>query len=84
MIEENQLKEFIVNVVKDDDITIKDIGKDTVLVGENGVFFDSVDVFALIVELDNKFGIKVQDDDIIEEKLKTFQSFFDFIKEKQK
>ena len=49
-----------------------------------GVFFDSVDVLELIVELDNKFGIKVQDDDIIEEKLKTFQSFFDFIKEKQK
>lgn len=84
MIDENQLKEFIINVVKDDDISVDNINDDTVLIGEDGIFFDSVDVLELIVELDNKFGIKVQDDDIVEEKLKTFKTFSDFIKDKQK
>ena len=79
-----EIKEFIINTIKDDDITINDINDNTILVGEDGVFFDSVDVLELIVELENKYGIKIQDNDLIKEKLKTFGSFYEFIQENKK
>ena len=76
-----EIKEFIIKTIKDDDITVDDINDDTILVGEDGIFFDSVDVLELIVELENKYGIKIQDNDLIKEKLKTFSSFYEFIQE---
>ena len=76
-----EIKEFIIKTIKDDDITVDDINDDTILVGEDGIFFDSVDVLELIVELENKYGIKIQDNDLIKEKLKTFGSFYEFIQE---
>ena len=79
-----EVKEFIIETIKDDDITVNDINDNTILVGENGIFFDSVDVLELIVELENKYGIKIQDNDLIKEKLKTFDSFYDFIQENKK
>jgi len=82
--EKSHLKEFIVKTINDDDITAKDINDDTVLVGEEGIFFDSVDVLELIVELENKFGIKIEDNDLIKEKFKTFQTFYDFVLESKK
>ena len=84
-----ELTEYIhgpisVEVIKDDDVDITSINDDTVLVGENGIFYDSVDVLELIVELENRFGIKIKDNDLIREKLKTFQTLFQFIKENKK
>jgi acyl carrier protein len=79
--EKAQLKEFIVKTINDDDITVQDIKDETVLVGEEGIFFDSVDVLELIVELDNKYGIKIEDNDLIKEKFRTFKTFYDFVLE---
>jgi acyl carrier protein len=79
-----EVKEFIIKTIKDDDITINDIEDNTILVGEDGIFFDSVDVLELIVELENKYGIKIQDNDLIKEKLKTFNSFYEFIQENKR
>ncbi|MCK4797814.1 MAG: acyl carrier protein, partial [Spirochaetes bacterium] len=61
-----------------------DVNDDTVLIGEDGIFFDSVDVLELVVELENKYGIKIQDNDIIRQKLKTFQTLFQLIEENGK
>ncbi len=79
-----EVKEFIVGTIKDDDITVNDINDDTVLIGEDGIFFDSVDVLELIVELENRYGIKIQDNDLIKDKLRTFGSFYEFIQENKK
>ncbi len=76
LLEKSELKQLIIDIVKDNDIVIND---DTILVGEHGLFFDSVDVLELIVSLENKFGIKIIDNDLINEKFRTFQSFYDFI-----
>ena len=76
-----EIKEFLIKTIKDDDLTVDDINDNTILVGEDGIFFDSVDVLELIVELENKYGIKIQDNDLIKEKLKTFSSFYEFIQE---
>ena len=79
-----EIKEFLIKTIKDDDLTVDDINDNTILVGEDGIFFDSVDVLELIVELENKYGIKIQDNDLIKEKLKTFSSFYEFIQENKK
>jgi acyl carrier protein len=82
--DKTEVKKFVVEVIKDDDVTVDTLNDDTVLIGENGIFFDSVDVLELIVELENRYGIKIQDNDLIREKLKTFKSLFDFIRENEK
>lgn len=84
MIDKAELKKLIIEIVKDDDIKNSDINNDTELVGENGIFFDSVDVLELIVELENRFGVKIKDNHIVQEKLRTFQTLYDFIKENEK
>lgn len=84
MIDKNEVKKFIADVIKDDDIAPEDINDDTVLIGENGLFFDSVDVLELIVELENRYGIKIQDNDIIREKFKTFLTLYQFIEDNKK
>lgn len=79
-----QVKEFLIGAIKDDDITTDDINDDTILIGEDGIFFDSVDVLELIVELENKYGIKIKDNDLIRDKLRTFSSFYQFIQENKR
>lgn len=78
------VKQFVVDVIKDDDITLDTLNDDTVLIGEDGIFFDSVDVLELIVELENRYGIKIQDNDLIREKIHTFKTLYDFIQENEK
>jgi acyl carrier protein len=48
------------------------------------LFFDSVDVLELIVELENQYGIKIKDNDIVQKKFKTFETLYEFIKENKK
>ncbi len=82
--DKSEIKKFLIDVIKDDDLSVDDVNDDTVLIGEDGIFFDSVDVLELVVELENKYGIKIQDNDIIRQKLKTFQTLFQLIEENGK
>ncbi len=84
MIDKNDVKKLLLTIIKDDDITIETIQDNTELIGENGIFYDSVDVLELLVELENKFGIKVKDNDIVQKKLKTFNTLYQFIIENSK
>lgn len=83
MIEKEELKRVLVDILKDTDINvdINSINDDTILIGEDGLFYDSIDVLELIVELENRFKIKVKDNDIIKERFKTFSSFYQFVLE---
>jgi acyl carrier protein len=84
LINKDEVKQFIVNILKDDDVTADKISDESVLIGENGIFFDSVDVLELIVELENIYGIKVSDRELIQEKFKDFNSLYEFIIENKK
>jgi acyl carrier protein len=84
LIDKSDVKKFLVDVLKDNEIEFDEIDDDTVLVGEDGVFYDSVDVLELIVALENKYKIKVNDNDIIRNHFKTFGTFYNFIAENKK
>lgn len=79
MAERAALKDIIVKIIDDSDLTADSITDDTQLIGEDGLFFDSIDVLELIVELEKSFGIKIKDNDIVEQKFTTFDTFFDFV-----
>jgi len=85
---EGNLKEELINlilqVVNDPDLDRNDIKDDTELVGKNGLFFDSIDLLELIVELEKRYGIKIKDNDIILKHFVTFDSFYNFIAENGK
>jgi len=79
LIDKIEIKKFLITILKDNDISLNEIDDNTVIVGENGLFFDSIDVLELIVELENKFKIKVKDNDIIKNYFKTFGTFYQFV-----
>ena len=83
MVDKDELKKVILTVAKSDD-DISSITDDTVLIGEDGLFFDSIDVLELIVEIEKKFGIKIKDKDLNQNKLDSFQIFYDFVNENTK
>ena len=83
MVDKDELKKVILTVAKSDD-DISSITDDTVLIGEDGLFFDSIDVLELIVEIEKKFGIKIKDKDLNQNKLDSFKIFYDFVNENAK
>ena len=83
MVDKDELKKVILTVAKSDD-DISSITDDTVLIGEDGLYFDSIDVLELIVEIEKKFGIKIKDKDLNQNKLDSFQIFYDFVNENAK
>lgn len=83
MVDRDELKKVILTVAKSDD-DISSITDDTVLIGEDGLFFDSIDVLELIVEIEKKFGIKIKDKDLNQNKLYSFKIFYDFVNENAK
>ena len=83
MVDRDELKKVILTVAKSDD-DISSITDDTVLIGEDGLFFDSIDVLELIVEIEKKFGIKIKDKGLNQNKLYSFKIFYDFVNENAK
>lgn len=83
MVEKDDLKKVILAVTKSED-GLDSITDDTVLIGEDGLFFDSIDVLELIVEVEKKFGIKIKDKDLNQNKLDSFKIFYDFVNQHAK
>jgi acyl carrier protein len=79
-----ELRDLILQVVNDPDLSKDDIKEDTELVGKNGLFFDSIDLLELIVELEKRYGIKIKDNDIILKHFVTFENFYNFVVENEK
>ncbi|MBP7553998.1 MAG: acyl carrier protein [Spirochaetes bacterium] len=84
MADRKDLVKTILGIINDSDVKEDSITDETVLIGEDGLFFDSIDVLELIVQIEKKYGIKIKDNDLIQEKFKTFKTFFDFINENEK
>jgi acyl carrier protein len=83
VIDRDELKRVILNVAKSSD-SLDSINDDSQLIGEEGLFFDSIDVLELIVEVEKKFGIKIKDKDLNQNKLDTFKTFYDFLSANEK
>ncbi len=79
MINKDDLKKLIIETVNDPDINNNTLKDESPLIGPDGIFFDSIDVLELIVQLEKKFGIQIKDNDMIQEKLKSFNTLFDFV-----
>ena len=72
VIDKEELKQLLIGIVKDDDLTSDKITDETQLIGEDGLFFDSIDVLELVVELEKRYGIKIKDNDIIAKEIFRF------------
>ena len=69
--ERQRIKEILVETLKLQDIAPADIGDDMPLWGEGGLGLDSVDALELMVVLEGKFGIRIDDEEIEPEALAT-------------
>ena len=56
-----ELKKEIIEVLNLEDMTPEDLGDDDPLFGADGLGLDSIDALELIVLLEKKYGIKLQD-----------------------
>ncbi|MCG8569576.1 MAG: phosphopantetheine-binding protein [Spirochaetes bacterium] len=79
MAEKAELKDIIVNIINDPDLTEDKIQDETRLIGEDGLFFDSIDVLELLVEIEKKYGIKISDNNIVQDHFTTFLNFYNFV-----
>ncbi len=84
LLDKVKLKEIIVAVAKSSDVTVDSIKDDTKLIGPDGIFFDSIDVLELMVEIEKNFGVKIKDKDLNENKLENFSKFYDFLSQNEK
>jgi acyl carrier protein len=82
--DKTELKKLIIDAIKDVTLKLEDIGDDTELVSPSGLFFDSVDILDLIVKIEKRYGIKIKDNDIIKEKFRTFETFYNFLNDNEK
>lgn len=83
MINEQDIKQIILNIVQDLDLTIDDIKAETPLAGNDGLLFDSIDILELVTEIDNKYGIKITDSSLMRKAFATFGDFYAFLKENE-
>jgi acyl carrier protein len=72
---ENKVREII---AKQLEVDVKDVTNEASFLEELGA--DSLDVVELIMEMEEKFGIQIPDEDA--EKIKTVQDAIDYIKKK--
>ena len=75
---EKTLKEIIVGIVNEPDVTVDSLNNDAILIGEDGLFVDSIDVLELVMQIEKQFGIKVTDNQI-RSQFKSIKTVLDFI-----
>jgi len=76
-----QLKEIIAEIISHE-VQISDIYDETVLTVDLG--FNSIQIVNLIVELETKYNIDIEDDDLDIENLTVYKNLFDMVSEKLK
>ncbi|UCV13046.1 acyl carrier protein [Dechloromonas denitrificans] len=55
-----ELKQFIIEAMNLEDISVDDIGDDTSLFGDDGLGLDSIDALELVLGLKKKYGIVIE------------------------
>jgi acyl carrier protein len=83
MVSTNEVKEMIISVLNLEDISPSDIADDSALF-KDGLGLDSVDAIELMVMLDNKFKIKLENADAAKSMFASVKTLTDFINQHEK
>ena len=74
----DQIKQILVESLNLEDVTPEQIGDDMPLWGE-GLGLDSVDALELMVDLEQKYGIRIEDEDFEPESMATVAKLEEFV-----
>ena len=77
---ESELKELIVSSLFLEDVVPSEIDSDALLFGDDGLALDSIDALEIGVEIQKKYGVKIDpEDDQVAEHFKTVRSLAKFV-----
>jgi acyl carrier protein len=76
------LKRLIVETLRMEEISPEDITDDEPLFGDEGLGLDSVDALELVVHIEEKYGIQIEDEEVGRKVFASINSLADFIREK--
>ena len=76
------LKRLIVETLRMEEISPEDIADDEPLFGDEGLGLDSVDALELVVHIEEKYGIQIEDEEVGRKVFASINSLADFIQEK--
>lgn len=79
---ENELKELVIKDLGMHDVTMEEFQDDTPLFGD-GIGLDSLDAVELVVLIQKKYSVKVEDIEANREALATIATLAAFIREQQ-
>lgn len=79
MVTAEYLKEILINSLKLEDLTSKDIDDNMALFGEDGLGLDSVDSIELVLTVQKEFGVKIADSKEYKQIFATVKTLLDYI-----
>ena len=77
------LKRLIVETLRMEEISPEDIADDEALFGDEGLGLDSVDALELVVHIEEKYGIQIEDEEVGRKVFASINALADFIQEKK-
>lgn len=77
------LKHLIVETLRMEEISPEDIADDEPLFGDEGLGLDSVDALELVVHIEEKYGIQIQDEEVGRKVFASINALADFIQQKK-
>ena len=75
----NEFKQFLINGLKLEDISVDDISDNDALFGEDGLGLDSVDSIELVLIIEKEYGIKISNSEQYQEIFKSVNSLLKYI-----
>jgi acyl carrier protein len=74
-----QIKVLLIEGLNLEEMSPDDIGPDDHLFGDDGLGLDSVDALELVMEVERRFGVQIQDDEKSREVLKSVRTLAEFL-----
>lgn len=75
----NEFKQFLINGLKLEDISVDDISDNDALFGDEGLGLDSVDSIELVLIIEKEYGIKISNSEQYQEIFKSVNSLLKYI-----
>ena len=77
----NEFKQFLIDGLKLEDISVDDINDSDALFGDDGLGLDSVDSIELVLIIEKEYGIKISNTEQYQEIFKSVNSLLKYINE---
>ena len=77
----NEFKQFLIDCLKLEDISVDDINDSDALFGDDGLGLDSVDSIELVLIIEKEYGIKISNTEQYQEIFKSVNSLLKYINE---